>query len=125
MVSRGLLARLASGERKVDTQASVAEHLRTILNSRNGLSATVPDYGLVDFNDIVHNFPDSVRVLQQSIRDVITKYEARLLNVSVRHIPSGDANTMSFEIVGRLADDRRSVIRMRTQLSHGGVFSVT
>lgn len=124
MGGRGLLARLASGERTTHTAASVAEHLRTLLNSRNGLSATVPGYGLVDFNDVVHNFPDSVRVLQQSIRDAISKYEPRLQNVSVRHVATDDVTTMAFEIVGRLADDRRSVVRLRTQLRHGGAFSV-
>lgn len=124
MSGRGLLSRLSSGHRRSDPTTSVAEHLRTLLNSRNGLSATVPGYGLVDFNDVVHNFPDGVRVIQHSIRDAILRYEPRLQNVSVRHVESSDGLTLAFEIVGRLADDRRSVVRLRTQLNHGGVFSV-
>lgn len=96
-----------------------------LLNARNGLCATVPGYGLIDFNDVVHNFPDGVRVMQQAIRDAIAKYEPRLQNVSVRHIDTDQGTALSFEIVGRLADETRSVVRIKTRINHAGVCTVT
>ncbi len=57
MTQRGLLSRLGSGERHVDTVQSVIDHLKVLLNTCAGESVTVPDYGLMDFSDIVHELP--------------------------------------------------------------------
>jgi len=124
MSSRGLLSRLASGARQNDTVSSVVDHLRDMLNTPQGESVTVPDYGLVDFADVCHNMPEAIGAIQQSIRATILKYEPRLRNVSVRFVPSEDPLQVRFEVVARLADSRRSVVRLRTAMSSGGHITV-
>lgn len=124
MSDRGLLSRLAAGRRSVDPVASIAEHLREILNARQGLSESVPGFGIVDFNDVVHTLPDGLRALQSSIRAAIAEHEPRLQSVTVRFAESPDALTVCFEITGRLASDRGQVVRVHTELRPGGVFVV-
>jgi type VI secretion system protein len=122
--SRGLLSRLASGARQNDTVSSVVDHLRDMLNTPQGESVTAPDYGLVDFADVCHNMPEAIGAIQQSIRATILKYEPRLRNVSVRYVPSEDPLQVRFEVVARLADSRRSVVRLRTSMNTGGHMTV-
>lgn len=124
MSSRGLLSRLASGTRQNDTVSSVVDHLRDMLNTPQGESVTVPDYGLVDFSDVCHNMPEAIGAIQQSIRATILKYEPRLRNVSVRFVPSDEPLSLRFEVVARLADSRRSVVRLRTAMNTGGQMTV-
>ena len=124
MSSRGLLSRLATGARQNDTVSSGVDHLRDMLNTPQGESITVPDYGLVDFADVCHNMPEAIGSIQQSIRATILKYEPRLRNVSVRFVPSDDQLSVRFEVVARLADSRRSVVRLRTAMNTGGHMTV-
>jgi type VI secretion system protein len=121
---RGLLSRLAAGRRSVDTAASIAAHLSEILNARQGLSETVPGFGIVDFNDVVHTLPNGLRALQASIRAAIADHEPRLQGVTVRFAESSDTLSVRFEITGRLASDRGQVVRVHTELRAGGVFVV-
>jgi len=122
--SRGLLSRLSTGSRQNDTISSVVDHLRDMLNTPQGESLTVPDYGLIDFADVCHNMPEAIGAIQQSIRATILKYEPRLRNVSVRFVPSEDPLQVRFEVVARLADSRRSVVRLRTAMNTGGHMTV-
>jgi len=124
MGQRGLLSRLGTGQRQVDTVESVIEHLRVLLNTCSGESVTVPDFGLMDFSDIVHELPHGIHKIQQSIRAVILKYEPRLRNVSVRFIPDEEPLVLRFEVVARLNDKSRSVVRLQTKMSSGGHFKV-
>jgi type VI secretion system protein len=124
MSDRGLLSRLSAGRRSSDTAASIAAHLNELLNARQGLSESVSSYGVVDFNDVVHTIPDGVRTLAHSIRAAITEHEPRLQSVAVRLVPSEDPLTLRFEIVGRLASDRRTVVRLHTEMRAGGLFVV-
>ena len=121
---RGLLSRLSAGRRSSDTRASIAAHLRELLNARQGLSESVGTYGVVDFNDVVHTAPEGIRTLQHSIRAAILEHEPRLHSVAVRAIAGEDPLTLRFEITGRLASDRRSVVRIHTEMRSGGQFVV-
>lgn len=124
MGQRGLLSRLGSNVRQVDTVQSVTEHLYVLLNTCIGDSVTAPDFGLSDFSDIVHELPKGIHKIQQSIRDVILKYEPRLKNVSVRYLPDQEPLVLRFEVVARLNDPSRSVVRLRTRMESGGGFKV-
>ena len=95
-----------------------------LLNTCVGDSLTVPDFGLMDFSDIVHELPQGIHTIQQSIRNVIMKFEPRLKNVSVRYIPDEEPLILRFEVVARLNDASRSVVRLRTKMSSGGTFQV-
>ncbi len=124
MAGRGLLDRLAAPSQGRDSVESIVAHLRALLNSRPGISSTVPDYGVVDFNDIVHTLPDGVRKIRQSIRQAIQTHEPRLTNISVRHVPSDDPTLMRFEIVARLSEDSKKVLRLQSCMRPGGLFTV-
>lgn len=124
MSGRGLLSRIGTGERRPDVVSSVVAHLRDMLNTRQGESVTVPGYGLVDFQDIVHAMPEAIGTLQKAIRATVLEYEPRLRNVSVRHVPGEDPLTLRFEIVARLTDAARTVVRVQTELNAAGRFDV-
>ncbi len=119
-MSRGLLSRLNGSEPISDTPTSIVEHLRVLLNARQGSSNTVPEYGMIDLSGVVHSLPDSMRVLRRSIEQTIAQHEPRLRDIRVRELPRVDPLVLSFEIFARLRADARSVIRFRTQVDAGG-----
>jgi type VI secretion system protein len=123
-VSERFLNRLGTERRAMDDSLSIAEHLQTLLNSREGLSATNPDFGLPDLTDIVHMLPDGVHALQNAIRDVILKYEPRLAKVTVRFVPSDDAFVLYFDIAGHRSDAAKTPFRVRTKMLPGNQFRV-
>ena len=129
MTGRGLLSRIESEEgtssRDADVSSSIVEHLRVLLNTRRGDSATVPGFGVVDFTDLVHSFPGSIQTLQAAIRATILEFEPRLRNVSVRHVTDEDPLMLRFEISAQPADrNARGVLRFRTQMTPGGKIEV-
>lgn len=122
-MARGLLSRLSSQSpsRENDEVQSIISNLRAILNTRVGDSPAAPDFGVIDLCDLYHDFPNATQFLQRSIRDTIQKYEPRLSSVRVRPAVSEDPLTLVFDISARLANDRkRGLVRVRTQVSHGG-----
>ena len=128
-LGRGLLSRIAADARSesVDNSlaTSVAEHLRVLLNTRQGDAATVPSFGLVDITDLVHSFPMSVQTLQAVIRSTILDYEPRIKNVVVRHVPEGDPLVLNFEITAQPAEkSEHGFLRFRTQVNASGKISV-
>ena len=105
---------------------SIVAHLNDLLNTRMGESLSASDFGIVDFADVVHNFPEATQVLQQSIRATILKYEPRLRNVSVHPVASPDTLMIAFEISARLASGaQRGVFRVRTELTPSGKMQVS
>ncbi|MBL8603492.1 MAG: type VI secretion system baseplate subunit TssE [Myxococcales bacterium] len=125
---RGILQRMAAPDPmrvRVDELESIVEHLRGLLNTRQGESPTVPDFGVVDFTDLVHNFPESIQVLQRSIRATILQYEPRLKNVVVQHVRDEEVLTLKFQITAQLAaKNAKGAVRFETQLRAGGHMSV-
>ncbi len=122
-MARGLLGRLASSSpsRATDEVQSIIGNLRSILNTRLGDSPAASDFGVIDLADLYHDFPNATQFLQRSIRDTIQKYEPRLTNVRVRPAPSDNPLKLVFDISARLANDRRrGLVRVRTQVNHGG-----
>jgi len=123
MAARGLLSRLASADpsRPVDEVHSIVGNLRAILNTRLGDSMAAKGFGVVDFVDLVHQFPSAAQTIQRSIRSTVAEYEPRLRNVRVRVVDSGDPLSLAFEVSARLVGDkRRGLVRVRTEMSQGG-----
>jgi len=109
--------------RPPDEIDSIVEHLRALLNARQGQSPASPDYGLPDFTDVVHGVPKSIPGLQRSIGRAIERFEPRLKDVAVQHIPDDEALVLRFEITAKLvSDDRR--LKVRTRVSAGGKFDL-
>lgn len=95
-------------------------NLRALLNTREGDSPAIPEFGVLDLSDLVHNFPDASQYVQKSIRDTIVRYEPRLRNVRVRAVPSDDPLKLAFEISARVAGDSRETVRVRTEIGPSG-----
>ena len=124
---RGLLDRIGRGARPratVNPSTAVGNHLRALLNTRQGSAPAVPGYGMVDFTDLMHTFPKGIPTLAAAIRATILEYEPRLKNVSVRHIPDESPWLLKFEIVGQLADGSRTTLKFRTEVSPSGQVNV-
>jgi type VI secretion system protein len=121
---RGMLDRIASGSRQVDVVDSVMAHLQLLLNTHIGDSPAAPDFGIVDFTEVVHQLPQSVATLQTAIRNCLQRYEPRLQNVTVRFVPSDDVLGLQFEISGRIIDEKRRAVRLQTRLCAGGHFEM-
>lgn len=82
---------------------SVLLHLQKVLNTRHGNVQIADDYGLPDFNDVLHTESTASREIEKSIRQTIIKYEQRLKAVRVRFIPEEDKPlSLSFQIYARL-----------------------
>ena len=124
---RGLLDRLGRGARTgaaAETSTAVGDHLRALLNTRQGSYPAAPGYGMVDFTDLLHTFPKGIPTLAASIRATILAFEPRLKNVVVRHLPDEDPWRLKFEIVGQLSDARHTTLKFRTAVSPSGQFDV-
>lgn len=123
-VRRGLLARLARGGERLDELESIVANLRLLLNTRAGEALCAADFGVLDFADVVHNFPAATQALQQSIRATILQYEPRLQHVVVQPVSSDDALTLAFEISARLRSKPRQV-RLWTEMTASGQIQVS
>jgi len=111
----------ADPSRPVDEVHSIVGNLRALLNTRLGDSMAAHDFGVVDFVDLVHQFPSAAQVIQRSIRNTIAEFEPRLRNVRVRLVDSGDPLSLAFEVSARLVGDKRKgLVRVRTEMSQGG-----
>ena len=101
---------------------SVLAHLRRMLNTRQGISSTVPDYGMPDMADMVHSFPEAIDLMRRSIRISIEKYEPRLGGVVVTHVADeDDPFHLRFEIRGQLtAEGERVPVAFRTTMDASG-----
>jgi len=113
-----LLERIRSWEKGPDRQAredpakiidSVLRHLQRILNTRRGSVPIAEDYGVPDFTDLMHSYPESVREIEGSVRQLIQKYEPRLKDIRVSFIPQEeDIFWLRFQILARLlTEDER------------------
>lgn len=102
---------------------SVCRHLHVMLNTRQGNSITVPDFGTTDFSDVTRGYA-SVNKVQEEIRRSIEKYEPRLRNVQVYFTPvENEPLTMHFDISASvvLDDDEKSTMFRSVIGSNGEV----
>ena len=123
MAGRGILSRLTQAG-PTDEVESVLEHLRVLLNTRQGESLCAPGFGVLDLSDVIHSFPLAYADLAQSIRATIAEYEPRLKNVTVRHVPD-DGLVLRFEIGAQIAGPRGNRgVRFATTVRPGGRYDV-
>lgn len=107
-----------------DLENDITEHLVDILNTRMGSARTIPDYGLMEVSEVIHDFPDAIAMIQRSLKACIQIYEPRLKNVQVRHVKGESLAQMvlEFEITGQfqLPDGRRQSLRVGASLDGSG-----
>lgn len=129
MAGRGLLSRISAKDitrtRTENDVESIIEHLRGLLNTRQGECPAAMDFGVVDFTDLMHTFPEAIQTLQKSIRATILQYEPRLKNVIVQHVRDDEVLVLKFQITAQLASKTsKGAVRLETQLRAGGQISV-
>lgn len=131
MFERTLFERLAepTAEQRTDDRIdvsivieSVMRNLRTVFNTRQGSVMTRDDYGLSDFGDLSLMFRDAMAHIAREIKELTQKFEPRLEDVSVRHVPDADNPlALSFRISGQIViGDRTETIRFDSELGHDG-----
>lgn len=104
---------------------SVLNHLRQILNTRQGSAPIAPDYGVPDFLDFLQTYPDSVREIERSIRTAIQTYEPRLQGVRVAFIPQeDDALALRFQITAHISGADGERVRFETVVNTDGKIAV-
>ncbi|MDR1578405.1 MAG: type VI secretion system baseplate subunit TssE [Deltaproteobacteria bacterium] len=93
--------------------ASLSKHLRLILNTHQGSSASAPDFGLPDMASLagdseIETFQEIARILTA----IIAKYEPRLKNAEAIKIPGRQTGILEFSITGlvELDGERRSLL---------------
>jgi type VI secretion system protein len=125
VAGRGLLSRIASGAAPLDETEAIVEHLRVLLNTRQGEAICAPTYGVVDFTDVVHSFPSSMQVLVKSIRATIMEHEPRLKNVNVRPVTGESDLVLRFEISAQLVNQKGKTLRFATTVRPGGRYDLS
>jgi type VI secretion system protein len=125
LAGRGLLSRIAGDSGPADEVDSIIEHLRVLLNTRQGDAIASPTFGVVDFSDVVHAMPGAVPSLVKSIRATVLEFEPRLRNVNVRHVSEDGDLLLRFEISAQLANQKGGrTLRFATTVRPGGRFDV-
>jgi type VI secretion system protein len=102
---------------------SILDHLKKMLNTRQGNSRTQPDdYGMIDITEVSSRFPESVRDVEKAIRVAIERYEPRLRNVQVEHVEVGEnLLTLKFKITAQIVATRgRDAIAFETVVEPTG-----
>jgi type VI secretion system protein len=131
MAHERLLERIRNQERRPEARASatlaqeiqsIAEHLRRLLNTRQGSVPILPDYGIPDFTDLPGDtFTETAAEMRERIRQVLARYEPRLAEVAVRLEPAGQQpSEVAFRIEAVLARDRKVPLVLETSLTTEG-----
>ncbi len=100
----------------------IRQHITLLLNTRRGSVRHLPDYGLPDVSSYYSDYPSSLSYLRSEIVDLITKYEPRLGNVSVRLVDSDHQEfKVSLLIAGEIEEPEGLVrVSYRTTIASNG-----
>lgn len=104
---------------------SILKHLQQLLNTRQGDSAAVPDYGIPALTDV--DYASRAEEMRREIERAIRTYEPRLEGVRVRCVDPDplDPLRIRFEIDARLATSEEQVgVRFSTVVDGGGAWKV-
>ncbi|MDR2354194.1 MAG: type VI secretion system baseplate subunit TssE [Deltaproteobacteria bacterium] len=122
--TRGTATRLSRREALV---ASLEKHLKLILNTRQGTSQSIPDFGMPDYQSLMGQGDlDGLRKLSHILTEVIRKYEPRLKGVEVTHVPGHlESGILEFSLAGEffIGKDKQSVF-FQTTINPDGVVHI-
>ena len=136
MKERRLLERIAAWEdgeaRTNKTQVdvlvrSVTDHLRRLLNTRQGSVQLDPKFGVPDFTNIVGGLSGgSVNEIEEEIRRMVLRYEPRIKSPKVTlSRESSDVLSIQFGLEGKLeVDDRDIPLHLATTVGANGKVNI-
>jgi len=104
---------------------AIRDHLQRMLNTRQGNSITVPDFGTPDFSGFFRGY-DSIQFFREEVTRTIQKYEPRLANVQVS-VATGEDEPfrMCFDIHAMIFDeDQQSPVVFSTVVECSGAVKV-
>lgn len=83
---------------------SVFADLANLYNTRRGSVQISDEYGLPDFVNMLNSFtPPAVESIENVIRETTQKFEPRLRDIVVQHVPrDGDEGLLRFNVNGNL-----------------------
>jgi type VI secretion system protein len=100
---------------------SVVNHLKNILNTRQGNVPIADDYGIPDLTNFMQNYPDSLQDIESGIRKTIETYEPRLTNVKVSYIRQEEAViSLRFQITAEMKEYAGNSIKIETIVDPDG-----
>jgi type VI secretion system protein len=117
----------SSRDRREHLAASVVGHLTRLLNSRQGCSSTLSDYGMPDFSESQGSKNEMKAAFELAIRTTIQKYEPRLRRVVVRlDEDEGQRLDPRFTITAELAttDDSQRQVSFSSVMDANGKISI-
>lgn len=90
---------------------SILDYLRMILNTRQGNAQIAPDFGVPDFTAMIGATGlDAVRDIEESMTEVILKYEPRLENVNIEFVPDeNNLLSLHFKLQAKLKLEGREM----------------
>lgn len=97
---------------------SILQHLQAMCTTRLGSMLVRPDYGLPSVSEMVHSFPDAIDALAKALVHTIERYEPRLAQVRVRHVPGAVTDlVIRFEVTAVLrGGEGRDPVRFETRI---------
>jgi len=99
---------------------SIMGNLADILNSRTGMAPAQPELGTPAPSELIHDYPACIPTLQKVLERCITRYEPRLTEVRVLHVPDGNPLSILFQINARLTVGNRSALNFKTHVNQTG-----
>lgn len=136
MRERRLLERIACWEagaaRTSQTQVdilvtSVTDHLRRLLNTRQGSVQIDPLFGIPDFTNIAGGLSaGSTREIEQEIQRMVCKYEPRLQSPTVLlNVAASDVLSIHFALQGMLEVDQQAIpLQLSTTIGANGQVNI-
>lgn len=106
---------------------SVLEHLGKILNTRQGSTPIAMDLGMPDFTSLAGSLTaDSLPEMEQTLTEVITKYEPRLSDVKVDFEPqAGTSFMIGFKLAAKVrVENNEMPVVFETLLNSDGHITV-
>ncbi len=99
-----------------EVRDAVLAHLRMMVATRRGSVWPARDFGIDDPTGIFHDYPGSVEELRSALESAIRRYEPRLENPSVRHVPTADLMLRLDIEATLLTNERRVPVRFTSQI---------
>lgn len=93
---------------------AILEHLRRLLNTRQGSVPILEDYGIPDFTNLSGaSLAEAAEDLQGVLRQVIERYEPRISRIQVSFEPAGqDSTCLWLKVEAVLTEDAKVPLAM-------------